>query len=131
MNQPAFDPHSGPNRPFDSDASGRLHQAGQQHLLEKVLQMSLTAEKQQDAIDEADLQGLAQIARRYPGQPLSLTPVTLEIVQFLLAPWVKSLAGSPERWRRLTLRIASSLFDDPVARGRLEMLWQRVSESGR
>lgn len=125
---------------FDADApDGRRYRLAkpaqhspdpaQQAALEKVLQATLAGGKSAGHFDADDLPELALVARRHAGAPLSLDPVTVDIVQALLGRVFQSLAGSPEAWRRMTAATAETLYEDPIARQRLELLWQQISET--
>jgi hypothetical protein len=97
-------------------------------LLARVLQQTLAAADEQDAANSADLQRLRAIAHRRKGQNLVLEPVVIEMVRGVLGAEFAGLDKDPERFNDITMRIARSLLDDPVANKRLENLWARLAE---
>jgi hypothetical protein len=92
---------------------------------------------------------LADVARRFRGAALSLTPVVVEVVEAVLRelyaegrkalrrdgtePSGASSSGaaavpSTESWHKMSMSIAQSLYDDPSAHERLQSLWAHLSE---
>lgn len=94
-------------------------------LLERVLRQTLLDDERDGPLDEADRRALAEVARRHRGKPLTLEPVGVDLVQAVLMTHFAGLADRPGFWRRVSLPIAETLLDDPVARGRIETLWDR------
>ncbi len=97
-------------------------------LLARVLQQTLAAADEQDPAHAADLQRLRAIAHRRKGQNLVLEPVVIEMVRGVLGAEFAGLDKDPVRFNEVTMRIARSLLDDPVANKRLENLWARLAE---
>jgi hypothetical protein len=97
-------------------------------LLARVLQQTLAAADEKDAANSADLQRLRAIAHRRKGQNLVLEPVVIEMVRGVLGAEFAGLDKDPERFNEITMRIARSLLDDPVANKRLENLWARLAD---
>ncbi len=69
---------------------------------------------------------IIKLARRHQGQELALDPVVIELVQIVLAQPFQDFGLTPEAWQRMTTEIATTLYEDPQARSRLEGLWKRL-----
>jgi hypothetical protein len=78
------------------------------------------------ALSASELGAVTAVADRFRGQALSLHPVTVELIRALLAGW---FGGEPTAlaWNAIADRIAASLYDDPAAHDRLDMLWKRIA----
>lgn len=72
---------------------------------------------------------LLEVAKRYPGEPLSLDPIAIELVSASLKVQIPAIAGREALSRRMHAWVASSLLDDPAARQRLAELWARLGEA--
>lgn len=72
---------------------------------------------------------LLEVAKRYPGEPLSLDPIAIELVSACLKVQMPAIAGREALSRRMHAWVASSLLDDPAARQRLAELWARLGEA--
>jgi hypothetical protein len=72
---------------------------------------------------------LLEVAKRYPGEPLSLDPIAIELVSASLKVQMPAIAGREALSRRMYSWVASSLLDDPAARQRLAELWARLGEA--
>ena len=72
---------------------------------------------------------LLEVAKRYPGEPLSLDPIAIELVGACLSVQMPAIAAREALSRRMYSWVASSLLDDPVARQRLAELWARLGEA--
>jgi hypothetical protein len=99
-------------------------------LLESVLQQTLEDSEAGVPLEDADSQALSEVVRRHRGQPLTLEPIAVELVQAVLWTHYGRLASSPEFWRTVSAEVAQTLFDDPVASPRLERLWHRLGRIG-
>lgn len=111
--------------PAAADASQR--QTPERMQLEQVLRQMLDRVDGPDAPPAVELQALCEVARRHPGEPLTLEPVTVELVQALLGTHFQKQTASLNAWREATTQIARTLFDDPGTRRRLEKFWTRLS----
>ena len=72
---------------------------------------------------------LLEVAKRYPGEPLSLDPIAVELVGACLAVQMPAIAAREALSRRMYAWIASSLLEDPAAQQRLTELWARLGEA--
>ena len=77
------------------------------------------------------LEPLLAVARRRPGEGMSVEPVARELVEAVLA---HEFAGQPKLLEvipTMSTRLASTLLDDPVSRGRMMRMWDRLQEAAR
>lgn len=72
---------------------------------------------------------LLAVARRYPGEPLSLDPIAVELVAACLQVQMPAIAAREALSRRMYTWVATSLLDDPAAQQRLTELWARLGEA--
>lgn len=72
---------------------------------------------------------LLEVAKRHPGEPLSLDPVAIELVAACLQVQMPAIAARENLSRRMYTWVAGSLLDDPAARQRLTELWARLGEA--
>jgi hypothetical protein len=71
---------------------------------------------------------LLQVAERYAGQPMTLEPVGVALLESLLGPSFPVLAARPALLSKAARTVAQTLLADPAARRRLENLWHELSE---
>lgn len=100
-------------------------------LLDDVVQQTLLSLGADQAVHDADVSALRAVAERYSGQPLTLEPVTVELVRAMVRTPFRSLAASVEEWEQMTLSIAGTLYNHAPSRERLTSLWSRLSQGGR
>lgn len=72
---------------------------------------------------------LLEVAKRHPGEPLSLDPIAVELVAACLQVQLPAIAAREVLSRRMYAWVASSLLDDPAAQQRLSELWARLGEA--
>lgn len=72
---------------------------------------------------------LLEVAKRHPGEPLTLDPIAIELVGACLSVQMPAIAAREALSRRMYAWVASSLLDDPVAQQRLSELWARLGEA--
>ena len=77
-------------------------------------------------LDDADREALAQVAGHHCGEPLTLDPVTVELVEAVLNVHFQGLADAPEFWHHVSVQVAETLLGDPVMQRRLEELWRNL-----
>ena len=97
-------------------------------LLERVLQETLTDESARESLSGVDRAALLEVAARHRNQPLSLDPIVIALIEAMVQTHFGVLSGSAEFWRPITARIGRTLWDDSVARARLEVFWHRLCE---
>jgi hypothetical protein len=97
-------------------------------LLESVLRETLATERCDEPLEPRQREALRQIAQQHRGEPLTLEPVGVQLVDAILRSEVPVLAMAPETWRAMTAQIAATFFEDPGLRARIELLWNHLSE---
>jgi hypothetical protein len=95
-------------------------------LLEKVLQETTAAYSAQEPLVGAEKESLRAVVRRHQGQPLSLHPMAVELVEAMLLSCFPDLPQRPELLAVMSARIAETLMDDPSAQQRLKSLWVQL-----
>jgi hypothetical protein len=81
-------------------------------------------------LEDDEMVAIREIASRHSGQPLSLDPIVMELVRALVVRWYapgltdKAMHG---QWNFIADQIAASLYEDPVARERLQLFWSRLT----
>jgi hypothetical protein len=118
---------AGAPQPASDKTPSRSGETYDRTLLESVLRQTLEENGSGVPLDDAETAALLQVAGRYRGQPCTLEPVAAELVQAVLQTHFQELSKSLEFWRTVSAQIAQTVFDDPVARTRLEELWHRLS----
>ena len=118
--QPASEHHSPAEDPSPEDLSERS-------LLDEVLSQTQTSLRSPQAQENANLAPCLEVARRYPNKPLVLEPIGIELVQAALNNYAQKLNIPSEKWRKMVVTIACTLFEDPVTRERLKEFWNQLS----
>jgi hypothetical protein len=78
--------------------------------------------------ESGDMEAFRAVARVHPGEPFTLEPICVELVRTALGRHFDPDILGPALLAVMTKKIAETLFDDPVAHGRLESLWRHLSE---
>jgi hypothetical protein len=81
-----------------------------------------------EAADPALWGALAEVAQRLAGQPMTLDPAGIAVIDAVLRPQFPILTARPALWDRTCRIVAQSLLADPTARRRLEQLWTSLAE---
>ena len=97
-------------------------------LLEGLLQHTLRADYASKPLSPKDREALKGVARLHRREPLSLEPVTVELVQAMLSSFFSSWAENPSVWRPIATRVARTLFEDGRSHERLRSVWQYSCE---
>jgi hypothetical protein len=113
------------------DPVGRAAAGGEASIdasvMEKVLEETLRAVDSDPPLDASEINSLAQIGRRYGGQPLSVEPMVVELVESILQQRFGQQIRSSAQWSDMPREIAQTLWDSPEAHQRLERLWGRLA----
>ena len=96
-------------------------------LLEQVLEETLS-EAAVSHLDAADLQALGEVARRFRGAALEVDPIVIELVRSLLKTHFTGFGVSDTLWHEVSQQIATTLFEAPDTRAKLERFWSQLSE---
>lgn len=78
---------------------------------------------------EAEWDALRRVARQLAGESFAEAPVGFALVESMLALRYPKYDATAESWRSMTEQITAAFFAAPLARERLERLWQRLCES--
>jgi hypothetical protein len=113
--------------PVDAPSGSADGRAGGRVLLEKVMEETERLLGREDALEPQQIAAIRAVARRRAGEGLILDPVLIELVEAVLSVQFRGLADGSPIWKQAARQIAQTLFDDPVARGRLEALWNNLS----
>jgi hypothetical protein len=118
-------------RPYREQSSQPTPQSDDSELMQQVLEETLAATNGSQPMNPREMQALADVARRHPGQAFSLDPVAIELVSAVLnTQFGEQIADGSER-RSMAVRIAETLVESDPARQRLESLWNRLNEAVR
>jgi hypothetical protein len=114
---------------FASEPLSAEQAAIDEHLLQNVLNQTLAAMDEGQAVDDAERQALQTVVERYPDSELCLEPIGEQLVSAMLAARFRCLEYPPEVWENLAPQIARTLWEDPTSRARLLELWTRLNEA--
>ena len=113
-------PAAASNEPADDPAVGS-------HMLDQILELTSGGEPRAGFVEAADVAAMREVANALAGQPFSLEPVVVELIHAVLELQFHK-AGIPSATvRQMARHVATTLYDDPQARERLEILWSRLS----
>ncbi len=98
-------------------------------LLEAIVQQTAAALDEQALAHTRDLPRLRDIAQRHAGDVLTLDPILIELIEALLETHVPLLARSATLRSKVARSVSQTLFDNPVCRGRLELLWSQLLDN--
>jgi len=116
--------HKQQSSPMERAASGELPP---DVLREIVAETSARLAKPQE-IDPALHAALVEVARRFPGQPMTVDPTATALLEAVLRIQFPALAERPPLLARTARTVATSLLADPAARLRVEHLWATLAE---
>ncbi|MCL6504954.1 MAG: hypothetical protein K6T86_19935 [Pirellulales bacterium] len=98
---------------------------GRERLLEMVLKETRAA-LGDNGSKPACLEGLRAVALRHAGRPFCLDPVTIALVEAVLADGYQRLFARPEGWQQMVADVARTLYEDAPAHERLARLWAQL-----
>lgn len=113
--------------PRESAEKAARHSELVRDILESVLEHTAGL-GEDDGLDTAQRQALAEVARRYRGQPLVPVPILSELVHAMLVGEFRDRPEWFSAWGSVAGRVAQTLWDDHISRQRLEALWSRLAE---
>lgn len=77
------------------------------------------------------MEAIQEVARRHRNAPFALDPVLVELVQTILRIQFGDHPEWAAAWQGASGPVAQTLYEDPVSRERLELLWNRLSKGER
>lgn len=95
-------------------------------LLERILDHAFSLDPEHEPLDSVQGEAFREVAARHRGEPLTLEPVTIDLVGAVLRVQWGIPQNDSDFWKAVTQRIAQSLFEDPPAHARLETFWARL-----
>lgn len=98
----------------------------ERRLLDVVVHETVSALDDLTRIRTVDWPRLCEVAKRYSQVELTLDPILIELVSVLLEIHLPRIGQSFALRTRLARSVSETLFDNPVCRGRLELLWSQL-----
>jgi hypothetical protein len=117
-NQPVELPQE---QPASTDSS-----AANDELMDAVMRQTAAALNERSLASLVDLPKFREIARRHPSDTLSLDPILVELIAATLETHLSKVCRTDAMRMRIAQEIARPLFENPVSRGRLELLWSQL-----
>ncbi len=125
------EPASQPVELLKEQPSAVVSSAVNEKLMDAVLHQTVAALDERSLASMVDLPKLREIARRHPSDTLTLDPILVELIAAILETHLSSACRSEAMRTRVAREIARPLFENPVSRGRLELLWSQLLEQAR
>ncbi len=110
----------------DLTETGQSSAAREERLLDAVVTQTAAILDEQTLAHTVDLPRLREVALRHPSDSLTLEPILVELLEAILAthlPLISEVGGARTKMARA---VARPLFENPVSRGRLELLWSQL-----
>lgn len=98
-------------------------------LLEMVVEQTVASLDEQSLAETLALPRMREIARRYADEALTVEPILLELIEAVLETHLPPLARVASVKSKVVRAVSQTLFDNPVCRGRLELLWSQLLDS--
>ena len=98
-------------------------------LLDAILRETSSALDVHSLALSDDLPRLKFVAQRHLGEPLTCDPILHELVEIILETHLPRVCQSAVLKSRVSSAVAGALFENPVARGRLERLWTQLLDA--
>lgn len=95
-------------------------------LLDAVVHQTAASLDERSLASMVDLPKLCEIARRHPSDTLTLDPILVEMIAAILETHLSPVCRSDAMRTRIAREVARPLFENPVSRGRLELLWSQL-----
>jgi hypothetical protein len=120
-------PQPADDRPAQPAADSSDEPAVGSQMLDQILELALGGSPQAGFVEPDDVTALRQVAKRLAGNSFALEPVVVELMHAVLQLQFEK-AGIPSATvHAMARQIATTLYDDPSARARLEALWAGLS----
>lgn len=111
-----------PARPAQSDDPAA------KALLELVLQQTMATYAEMRGASDEVRASLKAVAERFAGESLQFEPCLLALVSAAIREPFSAWVPEGPAWDALCKRVALTMYDDPTARERLELLWRQLQE---
>lgn len=95
-------------------------------LLDSIMQQTAAAFDDRTLAQTIDLPRLREVASRHASDSLTLDPVMIELIEAVLETHLPPSLQSSGFKTKVARAVAQPLFDNPVSRGRLELLWSQL-----
>ena len=96
-------------------------------MLDQILELALGGAPQAGFVEPEDVTAMRKVAKSLAGHSFALEPVVVELIHAVLQLQFQK-AGIPSATvHAMARQIATTLYDDPSARARLEALWAGLS----
>ena len=96
-------------------------------LLDAIVSQTTAALDDQAFASMVDLPRLVDVARRHhESDALSFDPILIELIEAILQTHVPQVRDRADLRTKVATAVARPLFDNPVSRGRLELLWSQL-----
>ncbi|MCI0629493.1 MAG: hypothetical protein L0Y44_02435 [Phycisphaerales bacterium] len=107
------------------------HQSGSsselgQDLLSRIVEQQPASADHSTPLSATSRSAVAEVARRYAGERLSLNPITVELLRAVLVDWLGVPTGGIET---IVEQVAATLYEDPVSHDRLQAMWINLGGS--
>ena len=118
-----------PTRDHVVDSSGSSG-TSELPLLDAIVSQTAAALDEQSLASMVDLPRLVDVARRHRASDvLSFDPILIELIEAILQTHLPQIGERTELRAKVAAAVARPLFDNPVSRGRLELLWSQLLDN--
>jgi hypothetical protein len=98
-------------------------------MLDQILALTAGGPPKTGFVEPDDLRAMRDVAKTLAGQPFSREPVVSELINAILQVQFQKAQIPSTTVRAMAQYIATTLYDDPPSRQRLEALWASLSQS--
>ena len=96
-------------------------------MLDQVLEV--TNFDRDEPLSVEELKALTNVAKRHRQREIQLNPVAVDLVGAILQLRLNQPNTPKEYWDKMSMEVASTLFDSPKVKTRLTKFWQRLVEA--
>ena len=93
---------------------------------ENVLRRTAADDDRDAPLTLVEREALRGVASRYQGQPLTLQPIAVALVQAVVLPRLPTDPTAAKFWQDAIVQIAQTQLDDPASHDRLSRLWSQL-----
>jgi hypothetical protein len=93
---------------------------------ENVLRQTAGGDDRDTPLTLVEREALREVASRYRGQPLTLQPIAVALVQAVVVPQLPTDPTAAKFWQDAIVQIAQTQMDDPASYDRLSRLWSQL-----